>query len=258
MHTVKTLTTGRLNVVHSIAIQLHHFWRLRFLLLVVTHSKCILRHLHQNIVPLLPFFPHCFSNCIKITETHTVPMYNCFIHTAMFVYSCKVWGSHRGFTEYSSLLGCDAVLLTFQRIILPSSSGPSSQEQLNLTLQQYNPYSPVTNPKQLEHFFFSHVSFKQIILQSHCSACCQSELHYHISHNLPSLKLNKVGSDIIMLCVLSFQLLNQVTNIHGTWHQHYATGAYHNSESCSNLSKMPFTHGIHTITGFLLICRPVL
>ena len=87
MYTVKTLTTGRLNVVHCIAIQLHHFWRLRFLLLVVTHSKCILRHLHKNIVPLLPFFPHGFSNCIKITETYKIPMYISFhIHWNVCVF----------------------------------------------------------------------------------------------------------------------------------------------------------------------------
>lgn len=202
VYTVKTLTTGRLNVVHSIAIQLHHFWRLRFLLLVVTHSKCILRHLHQNIVPLLPFFPHCFSNCIKITETHTVPMYILF-HThcnvCIFMQGLRLSQRSCWILKSSGMWCCIADVSKDHTAFIFTVKQSRITKLLITATQSLQPSG--TSQTASTFFFFFYVSFKQIILQSHRSPRCQSELHYHISHNLPFLKLNKVGSDIIMLSV---------------------------------------------------------
>lgn len=61
------LTSCWLNIVHRIPVHLKHLTWLRLLLLVTADGKCVLGHLNQHKVPLLPLLPDVFAHSIHVT-----------------------------------------------------------------------------------------------------------------------------------------------------------------------------------------------
>ena len=210
MYTVKRLTTGRLNVVHCIAIQLHHFWRLRFLLLVVTHSKCILRYLHKNIVPLLPFFPHCFSNCIKITETHTILIYIMFhTHWNVCVFMLGLRFSQRccWIFKSSGMLCCVADVSKDHTAFIFRVKQSRMTKPEDTAIWSLKPSDTSQTPWIFVYPCFTKVVYILVtsialVASENCRRFCQCHTsHNYFVDNLLSFKHTQVGSDIIMFSV---------------------------------------------------------
>lgn len=66
IHADHEISRNSLDIVHCIAIELHHFRRLAFLFFVRAHRKCVLRDLDQHKVPLLPLFPYGLAHRVEI------------------------------------------------------------------------------------------------------------------------------------------------------------------------------------------------